>query len=72
MSVEMREIIVMDTWVGLAVMSALAEADGVVVASDVTLVVGSYISAERVSITTVIRYRAAVYIPLQLLHCWRW
>ena len=72
MGVEMREVIVMDTWVALAVMSALADADVVVVASDVTLVVGSCISAERVSITTVIRYRAAAYIPLHLLHCWRW
>jgi hypothetical protein len=49
MGEEMREIIVMDTWVvigeglALVVVSALAEVDGVVVASDITLVVGSCI-----------------------------
>jgi hypothetical protein len=71
---EMREIIVVDVWVviGEAAMSALAEVDGVVVASDVTLVVGSCISAEQVSITVVVRNRGTVYIPLHLLHCWRW
>jgi hypothetical protein len=65
MGEEMREIIVMDTWVvigeglALAVVSALAEVDGVVVASDVTPVVGSCISAERVSDTAVIRNRGS-------------
>ena len=70
---EMREIIVVDVWVviGEAAMSALAEVDGVVVASNVTLVVGSCISAEQVSITVVVRNRGTVYIPLHLLHCWR-
>src|ERR1700733_13166366 len=65
---EMREIIVVDVWVviGEAAMSALAEVDGVVVASNVTLVVGSCISAEQVSITVVVRNRGTVYIPLHL------
>lgn len=78
MGEEMRETIVVDVWIvigeglALAAMSALAEADGVVVASDVTLGVGSCISAEQVSITVVVRNRGAVYIPLHLLHCWRW
>jgi hypothetical protein len=69
---EVREIIVVDVWVVIGEGPALAEADGVVVASDVTLVVGSCISAEQVSIAAVIRNRGAVYIPLHLLHCWRW
>jgi len=78
MGEEMREIIVMDTWVVIGerlapvVVSALTEADGVVVATDVTRVVGSCISAEGVSNTAVIRNKGTVYIPLHLLHCWRW
>jgi hypothetical protein len=44
MGEEMREIIVMDTWVVIGEGLALAKGDGVVVASDMTpVVVGSYI-----------------------------
>jgi hypothetical protein len=74
MGEEVREIVVRDTWIvvggglALVVVSALVEADGVVVASDVE----SYILAERVSDTAVIRNGEAVYIPLHLLHCCRW
>jgi hypothetical protein len=55
MDEDVREIIVMDTWVVIGEGLALAEADGVVVAGDVTRVVESCISAERVSNTAVIR-----------------
>ena len=78
MGEEVREIVVRDTWVvvgeelALVVVSALVEADGVVVASDVGWVVESCILAGRVSDTAVIRNGEAVYIPLHLLHCCRW
>ena len=72
MGEEMREIIIVDTWVVIGGGLAMAGGDRVVVVSDVTRAVGSCISAERVSNTAVIRDRGAVYIPLHLLHCWRW
>jgi hypothetical protein len=74
MGEEVREIVVRDTWIvvdeglALVVVSALVEADGVVVASDVE----SCILAGRVSDTAVIRNGEAVYIPLHPLHCCRW
>jgi hypothetical protein len=66
MGEDVREIIVMDTWVvigeglALVVVSALVEADWVVVTIDVTRAVGSCILAERVSNTAGIRNRGAV------------
>jgi hypothetical protein len=72
---KVMEIVVRDTWVVvgegpvLVVVPALVEADRVVVASDVMLVVESCILAEQVSDTAVVRNRGAVYIPLHLLHC---
>ena len=75
MGEKVREIVVTDTWVvvgegpALVVVPALVEADGVVVASDVTRVVESCILVERVSDTAVVRNRGAVYIPPHLLHC---
>jgi hypothetical protein len=57
MGEDVREIIVVDTWIAIGEGLALAEADGVVVASDVTRMVETCISAERVSNTAVIRIK---------------